>query len=91
MRITATGPGKRGTLDQGVGKLELSQATGYEAKLLLILYDAIHRDSLSFWAAVMWAVQNNELTLEEKRAFHKLAKRSIRRFVKSCDGTRRGK
>ncbi len=38
MRVIATGPGKTGTIDQGLGRLVLSHPTDDEKKKLLLIY-----------------------------------------------------
>lgn len=49
MRIQAVGPGRKGTMDQGLGKLTLSDAKGHEVKQLLVLYQEPRDGNAGFW------------------------------------------
>jgi hypothetical protein len=72
MRVQATGPGRRGSLADGVGKLSLSQASGFESKQLQMLYEEIRDGNLGFWTALMWAYKAGIITKAEERQLDKL-------------------
>lgn len=82
MRILATGPGRRGTLDQGVGSLLLSHAKDYETKQLLLLYQEIGDGNIGFWTPLMWAARNGKLTKAEQKAMDKIIDRVSDEFEK---------
>lgn len=75
MRIQATGPGRRGTMDQGVGSLVLSQAKDHETKQLLLLYEEFRDGNIGFWTPLMWAARNGKLTKAEQKMMDKIIDR----------------
>ena len=75
MRVDATGPGRRGTLDQGVGKLILRSEAKLETKQLLALLNEIHDDNFGFWTPLMWAAQNGKLKKSELKMLAKVIER----------------
>ena len=72
MRVEATGPGRRGSLAEGVGRLSLSQAVGFESKQLKMLYEEIRDGHFGFWSALMWATRQGLLTKAEERQLDKI-------------------
>ncbi len=80
MRIEATGPGRRGVLEEGVGKLTLSGAKGHEAAKLKILYEEIRDGNLGFWAPLMWAARQGLLTAKEEKQHEKIIDRITKAF-----------
>lgn len=63
MRIQATGPGRRGTIDEdGVGRLLISGATGHEAKKLAVIYEELRMGNLGYWSSIMWGMQTGLVT-----------------------------
>lgn len=81
MRIQVTGPGRKGTLEEGVGKLTCSQAKGYESKMLKVLFDEI-RENMGYWTALMWAAQQGKLTKEEDEVLWKVIERVKKDWLK---------
>lgn len=75
MRIQATGPGRRGTMDKGVGSLTISQAKEHETKQLLLLYEEIRDGYIGFWTPLMWASRNDKLTKAEQKAMDRIIDR----------------
>jgi len=72
MLVNATGPGRRGSLADGVGKLLLSQATGFESQQLKMLYEEIRDGNFGYWTALMWAHKAGVVTEAEERQLDKL-------------------
>lgn len=58
MNISATGPGRRGTLDEGVGRLTLKSTKPHEARSMKVLHDEIRDGNYSYWMPIMWATRH---------------------------------
>lgn len=88
MRIQATGPGRRGTLDQGVCKLYLSDAKEYEQVQLKALYEEIQDGHFGFWTPIMWAMRNGLTTDRENKMLDKIIDRIGPKFKKACESAK---
>lgn len=80
MLITKTGPGRRGTLDQGVGTLTVKSSSPEEARGLLVLTIEVEKN-FGFWTPIMFAAQEEKLTKVEIKTLERV----ISRIKKSYD------
>ena len=72
-------------MNDGVGKLLLTQAEGPEAIKLKSLYHEVADGHLGFWTCLMWAYQNKKLTKNEEAAVGKLFDRLKPEYQKLLD------
>ena len=75
MKISATGPGRRGSIDQDVGKLVLYGAKDGEARRLAVLHDEMRGGNLGFWAPLMWAAQEGRISKSDMARLERIVER----------------
>lgn len=71
MLINAVGPGRRGTLDQGVGKLTLTAEYEHEHFKLRVLGEEMV-ENLGFWTAMMWALRECRVMTSDVKVFARI-------------------
>ena len=84
MLIMKTGPGRRGTLDQGVGSLTVKSSSPEEARGMLVLTVEVEKN-FGFWTPIMFAAQEERLTKTEIETLEKIItkiKKSYDEYVK---------
>ena len=79
MLITKTGPGRRGTLDQGVGTLTVKSSSPEEARGLLVLTTEVEKN-FGFWTPIMYAAQEEKLTKAETVVLEKIVTKIKKRY-----------
>lgn len=62
MIIDATGPGRKGVLSDGVGKLSLRAEDAEDSRKLMPLVEVFEGGAFGAWANLMWAYNNGTLT-----------------------------
>ena len=78
MKVNIVGPGRKGTLDQGCGRLELRSQDTVEERKLKNLADEITNGNLTGWTQLMWAIQNGKISARKMKSLdvlvHSVAK-----------------